>query len=340
VQIEQEFSNWNRAYDEMYQSNPSTSVTRAEFVWALSCVTSRAFSGPMVQASFKERLWLFVFAAWAALGYWILSGSQEQAVNILVYSITTVLAYDFIYPRVLQAQAGIDAKQYILSPVIDFCNHKSSVQSDVSFEYFYDQYALRTQGCAKGDALFINYGRRSNDQLLMYYGFIEADNPYEEHLLAESGVGELIEEYSNLLPRNFSKERTEMLMESNLLELGKVVYSRDGLNTNAKIVLRALLCTAEEFGDGSDVIIKFRDGGEVSSQTEESVTRFIRAILRHELDEFPTTLEQDIYTYQNLDVNAPSFERLPLQYRIEKKRFLNSACNANSRSDDVETVYA
>jgi hypothetical protein len=60
-------------------------------------------------------------------------------------------------------------------------NHKSSVSSDVAYEYFTNSFACGVgTSHAPGDQVSISYGRRSNDQLLLYYGFVEADNPDDQ----------------------------------------------------------------------------------------------------------------------------------------------------------------
>lgn len=68
-----------KQYRKLYNSinsNPANSLARnityADFVWAVECVRSRAFSGPLEVAPFKERLRLFLFItantfAWPAL---------------------------------------------------------------------------------------------------------------------------------------------------------------------------------------------------------------------------------------------------------------------------------
>jgi len=55
------------------------------------------------------------------------------------------------------------------------------VSSDVAYEYFTNSFACGvSQGSAPGEQVFISYGRRSNDQLLLYYGFVESDNPDDQ----------------------------------------------------------------------------------------------------------------------------------------------------------------
>jgi hypothetical protein len=112
-------------------------------------------------------------------------------------------ALDFVLPKLF-----FKTKRYVICPMIDMANHNSSSSSggtnraSVAFEYFGDAYSLaltttttsddavtarakqndRSEEEAKNE-LFISYGDRSNDQLLQYYGFVDANNPHEVYLL-------------------------------------------------------------------------------------------------------------------------------------------------------------
>ena len=59
-------------------------------------------------------------------------------------------------------------KRYVICPYVDMFNHKSSCESDVSYNYFSNRFELRTQGYEAGEQVFISYGRQSNDRLLQY----------------------------------------------------------------------------------------------------------------------------------------------------------------------------
>ena len=59
-------------------------------------------------------------------------------------------------------------------------NHRSDAQSDVSFNYFKNQFELVINKQYNiNEQIYISYGKPSNDRLLQYYGFIEYNNPYD-----------------------------------------------------------------------------------------------------------------------------------------------------------------
>lgn len=123
-----------------------------EFVWALECVRSRAFSGAIETTSIRERIKTFAFAGTLAVLAMVLKvADSEEALNGLSLVVISLMAYDVIYPRVMKAVQGEEAKRYILCPVVDFCNHKSRVKSDLSYEYFYERFVLKTEAFSKGE---------------------------------------------------------------------------------------------------------------------------------------------------------------------------------------------
>jgi len=67
-------------------------LTYAEFVWAVQCVRSRAFSGPLEVAPFKERLQLFLFILANTLGLPLLHVLPwENALNGVLASLGSVM---------------------------------------------------------------------------------------------------------------------------------------------------------------------------------------------------------------------------------------------------------
>ena len=72
--------------------------------------------------------------------------------------------------------------RYVLCPFIDMMNHASSrAATDVAYEYFTDNFAvvLDGQSVRSGTEAHICYGPQTNDALLQYYGFVEANNPHD-----------------------------------------------------------------------------------------------------------------------------------------------------------------
>mmetsp|Transcript_5977 Transcript_5977/g.18002 ORF Transcript_5977/g.18002 Transcript_5977/m.18002 type:complete len:458 (-) Transcript_5977:1345-2718(-) len=204
-QVKAQQKEWRQIYDRLQRNyTGSRPISFDEFVWALECVRSRAFSGEIETTPFKERLRTFAFAGVLSLMALTFNlADSEQVVNGLTLAVFSLMAYDFLYPRIQRAVTGEENKRYIMCPIVDFCNHRSGIDSDLSFEYFYDRFVLKTEEFAKGEQVFISYGNRSNDQLLQYYGFVEENNPNDVYVFGgnlESVMQQLNVETSSLSP--------------------------------------------------------------------------------------------------------------------------------------------
>lgn len=99
----------------------------------------------------------------------------------------SLVAYDFLMPRILKSVQGVQLRRYALAPGIDFFNHSCRTNAEVAFEYFRDKFVVRSRNTYdKGDQVFVSYGKKNNDTLLLYYGFVELDNLNEEYVFGEA----------------------------------------------------------------------------------------------------------------------------------------------------------
>ena len=155
-------------------------ITLSKFVYALECINSRAFSGVYEGSSATQRQALLLFTGLLTL-VWPLAGfgTPEQALSAAVAVGISILLRDVFFSKV----SGL--KRYVVCPYIDMFNHKSTANSDVSYNYFSNTFEVFTKdNYKKGDQVFISYGKQSNDRLLQFYGFVEASteddkNPYD-----------------------------------------------------------------------------------------------------------------------------------------------------------------
>ncbi|CAK0887763.1 unnamed protein product, partial [Prorocentrum cordatum] len=149
-------------------------LSEDDFRWAVMAVRSRSFSGPYEGRGPEERLAQVALVAALLVGG-VASGlvSAEDGLNGAGAALVAIPLTDFLVGQ------SSNLKRYVICPVIDYHNHESSAASDISYEYFANEFVLRVRGAfAAGDQVCINYGeKRSNDALLQYYGFIEKDNP-------------------------------------------------------------------------------------------------------------------------------------------------------------------
>lgn len=53
--IEEQAAQWNGYYTQLMASSPACGVSHADFTWAMSCVSSRTFTGPYIGSSVQVR---------------------------------------------------------------------------------------------------------------------------------------------------------------------------------------------------------------------------------------------------------------------------------------------
>ena len=117
-------------------------------------------------------------------------GTYEQSLSGAIAVGLSILIRDFFFAK------SANLKRYVVAPVIDMFNHNSNSNAEASFNYFSGSFELRTDSYGKGDQVYINYGKQSNDRLFQYYGFIEENNPYDSYDFGATPL-ELILKYSD-----------------------------------------------------------------------------------------------------------------------------------------------
>lgn len=328
--VEKQRREWAALHSKwMAAASTLPSVSFEEFVQALECVNSRAFSGAFEGSSASERRSLLTFTAVLTIAFPALNfGTWEQSLSAAIVVGLSVLAKDVIFSKA----SGL--KRYVVCPFVDMFNHRSTVSSDVSYNYFADAFELRTQGHTKGEQVFISYGKQSNDRLLQYYGFIDEDNPYDSYDFG-SGVLELLLRYGDAmmqvvsLPVDPAEAQNRLKVIAAALSVTEVddatirgsrgatvrgdqvpvrffrlapsggVGGFDSVTTRA---LRALYASraewAELVGAAGTIGNLERLGAPLSGETEELVALALRSLAQLELASKPTRLEEDVALLQ------------------------------------------
>lgn len=314
-------------------------MTWEDFVWGCECARSRAFSGGYTGAPFNPLIYAFTLLL--VTGYVGLNlGTLEQAANGAALVFCASVIRDFVLPKFFRL------KKYVICPVIDMCNHKSTgTTANVAYEFFADAYSLSmTQPATNGEEIFISYGSRSNDQLLQYYGFVETDNPHDVYImppLREWDIAALEKKCGSA----FAAGRLEKLERAGLL--GKAIDSPlemqedDGLesagNPRGGVVLtravgidpaviqalRALVSTDNEWEAAGEAVGNF--AAEVSAENERSARLAAHTAVELELATKATTLEEDEEMLRRAVTSKSGLEpeaKLALEFRIEKKKLL------------------
>ena len=119
---------WRAFYDQWLADSGGGggSVSFDDFVWALECVNSRAFSGIYEGSSATERRALLLFTGlltvvWPLLGL----GTPEQTLAAAAFVGVSIVTKDFFFSQA----AGL--KRYVVCPYIDMFNRTSVISFPV-----------------------------------------------------------------------------------------------------------------------------------------------------------------------------------------------------------------
>jgi hypothetical protein len=336
---------WREQYDALASASSvfASRVSYDDFVWGCETARSRAFSGAYSGSAFDPVPYATVsalVAAYVGLGI----GSLEQAANGAAMVVCGTILKDFVLPKLLKVQ------KYVICPLIDMANHAGTgATGTVSFEYFSDGFSLSATsepGATRGSEMFIQYGPRSNDQLLQYYGFVERDNVHDVYILPpirEWDIGALEEACG----RKVGPGRLEKLDRAGLLGRGGVADPRSSSPTDAEaandirgVVLtraggvdpavvqaaRALISSDDEWEEAGEAIGNF--AAQVSPENERAARTAVRRAMEMELERKTTTIEEDenlMKAFNGKGGGVDAEDMLPVAFRLEKKKLLQEA---------------
>lgn len=145
-----------------------------------------------------------------------------------------------------------------LQPVADLFNHADEGGCHVAFGS--DGFTFRaTRSHKKGEEVHICYGHHGNDFLLVEYGFVMAENCWDETLLDDIVLAKLDEK---------QKERLE---ETGFL--GSYVLDRNTVCHRTQVALRLLCCKVGEW-------MRFVNGNDDGEASQNAVDALLLQLLR------------------------------------------------------------
>ena len=333
---------WKENFKKWKSATSSNTVlknfTYDDYVYALECVNSRAFSGIYEGSNASQRQQLLIFTAgltvvWPLLGF----GTVEQSLSAAFAVALSLIVRDVFFSKV----SGL--KRYVMCPYIDMFNHKSTVASDVSYNYFNNQFEviINNEAYTKDQEVFISYGKQSNDRLLQYYGFIEQNCPFDVYDYGVNMIDLLLQygdELGKVVPyptQPSPKERLQQIasaLKSTQVENNnnnkKVVNSydlttryfrtsppTDNIITNPNSLtrhfdelsvrcLRALYSSADEWQSicttNDQLLTLDKLGQALSPDTESKVFMALKNIASQELSKKKSTIDEDYQLLANL----------------------------------------
>mmetsp|Transcript_22162 Transcript_22162/g.56310 ORF Transcript_22162/g.56310 Transcript_22162/m.56310 type:complete len:522 (-) Transcript_22162:24-1589(-) len=302
-------------------------ISQRDFLWALSAVRSRTFSGPYLPSTASDRVRLLgLVGGLVALNLGLGLADPQRTLSAAL----AVLLFNVLYESILSQSA----KQYAMCPLIDFINHSSQYENEVTLDYFSDRYSVTAgREYRAGEQVFISYGaNQTNDSLMQFYGFSEPDNPADVYTM--TNMLKWMDD-SAFAP---DQARLDSLNSAGLLKsLQLVGVMRTGFPVDTMQALRYVLASPEEAGKGVSAF-----AGPGSPATEARLAALLVHACAHELKSLGTSLQDDLRLLEgrgstlrgasgsgaSRGPGLSAKERLAVAFRVEKKKVLTACLEA------------
>ncbi|CEM11951.1 unnamed protein product [Vitrella brassicaformis CCMP3155] len=334
-------------------------ISEDDFFWALDVVRSRSIATSEALYDFRFLPSVVGFSVAEKLLSSVLDTPEWLSVGLNTLAAIFFSIFAWNAWRVFQRQGG----SRFLIPGIDLLNHSSHTETTVEFNGLMGQFEVpAAEGKSPNEQICLNYGARSNDQLLQQYGFIEEGNPHDTYVIDiiktlrdPQCISQLRAMAANNGDDEFfaTKDDGSERLAERLLKRLQQLQQQGYVDMLRTLVIERRVGGRACFDSGSQQLIRFlvahgdqetnlplqRFGEEVSESNERRASVVLRAAAATELSKLPTTLEQDLTELdagasgsQNIraistrsEPRASQRERLAVRYRVEKKRLLREA---------------
>jgi hypothetical protein len=168
---------WRQKYHQTVIMSGNDDMTWDQFQWALEAVHSRAFCGiQTTSSSILPSLAAPALAATVILGTYLTLGVSSYETVAVVAVAATALSI-FIPNLLLPQQQQLSA---VMLPLIDSANHMDGADSSIAFDPLTGSFELsigpnclvREEEDEKVVQLYISYGIKSMEELLLNHGFL------------------------------------------------------------------------------------------------------------------------------------------------------------------------
>jgi len=308
MSVRRQREQWAKLYEQLSStsSGAGSSFTQTEFVWAMECVLSRAFSG-----RFGGNQKLIAIQLGAIVVGGVLYFTQDNPLGL-------VAAIGYALPATIdEIQAILDPEkqknEMVLLPMIDSLNHQTTVKTNLGFNPLQNTFTISMdKEYRKSEQVFMSYGEKTNDELLQFFGFVEQNNPADTFAFPLS-------EYVN-------EEKAALIERQGLGQaLRKLEIKTDGSLKDPKLMEALAIAVADE----EDLMFDQRvwNGGVDDQKAEKELEeqKKIKKLLHKVCQESIMRIREQV-------MDEDTFRaRLARQFRKEKLALLNK-CIVNFKS--------
>ena len=294
--VQNQRKKWRKLYDALPKDKYSRPIDFSRFVWGMENVASRAFTGVLGMDAVNLKAFSVGSIASILVGIASFQLTNNEAFPIALGILAICLS---LAPLI----SSSNKSSTVLLPIIDSCNHQgSSPMASLALEPSSGRFIVRAdRDISSGSQITISYGKRSNDDLLQYFGFVEEDNVHDRFVIT-TPLARLV----NILQTNSSSSQplltdiSEKLHALNFKDL-PVIITRGALNT---------------WSLGS---LEFLNGRMMQDSTvgDPRLIYALQILLENEISSFRKQVE--------LNGIDPTRRRVIETFRKEKLRILQSA---------------
>ncbi len=236
---------WSGLYDTLGKTRAvREDMDEDTFVWAMESVLSRAFKGTFGTGFNSLAPSLGLMALFAGIYY-----VDQETIQLVSYTLE-----EFSYLAAIPAALTLlplflefvkSKGTYVMAPMIDSLNHQSTVPTDLDYDSLRQRFRLSIgEGFKAGEQVFMSYGAKSNDDLVLHYGFVEPDAAADVYEFGDL-LGWLVEKKAEVVNDDrvqtmFSKGLQDSVRSCKLGRSGKL------LDPKALEGLRILLASDDE----------------------------------------------------------------------------------------------
>jgi len=176
--VKSQLKSWSDKYADLPAEDRSQ-VTEEQFVWAMEAVNSRAFKGNYGGGLLNQLQRLTIPIVAAAFGAIVLISQPGDETADLIAEICGLLVLGpALISMIDEGSVGPGKADAVLLPYIDSANHSDHAESNIEYDPVNGIFILdvgRNCKVPEDDGrtqLYINYGRRTDSDLLLNYGFL------------------------------------------------------------------------------------------------------------------------------------------------------------------------
>lgn len=192
--------------------------------------------------------------------------------------------------------------QYALFPALDMANHSVHCPTSFTYDAVADAYIVSTGASFRpGDEVFLSYGPKCNDDLLLFYGFVEGNNPANAVIITD--LREWILELGDVHGKDEDWDRKlAVFMEHDLTDPHRTFqFRRDSVPDDLLLLVRLAVASTSELN-------------EFLQQLSENSDRLFK----------PLCLENELTTWAAVDAKCQELLNELGDFSEEEQRLLTS----------------